>query len=275
MRRCDVIGRLARSRQKLLRKGGDGGHNGATTDTPEEETAEADGSEELDLAIDWPRWADGRAHRLKRKRHFANVKPSLIAKAAGAAAEAMGKVVVTGKDRQVPDKYIWIQFADFKVPANQPCRCGSRRLHRVHTNFAKCPQCKAFILLTDPKDADDPTDSHSARRLRALEDVQLERRGRPGERYELLRGFGRKNGELVFLTAELRIEPNEEQVELEQFWARLATVRVVPFSELGDLFGVSADEVAVAWQEREWDIVLDDVPDPRSSSNDDLLVDDV
>jgi hypothetical protein len=270
-----VIARLARSREKLRGADSDGVHNGATTDTPEEETAEADGSEELDLAIDWPRWADGRAHRLKRKRHFANVKPSLIAKAAGAAAEAMGKVVVTGKDSLVPDKYIWIQFADFNVPANQPCRCGSRRLHRVHTKFAKCPQCKAFILLTDSEDEDDPTDSRSTRRLRALEDVRLERRGRSEQRYELLRGFGRKDGELVFLISELRIEPNEEQVELEQFWARLATVRIVPFSELGDLFGVSADEVAAAWQEREWEIVLDDVPDPRSSSNDDLLADEV
>jgi hypothetical protein len=269
-----VIARLARSREKLRGAGSDGVHNGATTDTPEEGTAEADGSEELDLAIDWPRWADGRAHRLKRKRHFANVQPSIIAKAAGAAAEAMGKVVVTGKDSQVPDKYIWIQFADFNVPANQPCRCGSRRLHRVHPKFAKCPQCKAFILLTDSEDEDDPTDSRSARRLRALEDVRLERRGRSEQRYELLRGFGRKDGELVFLISELRIEPNEEEVELEQFWARLATVRIVPFSELGDLFGVSADEVAAAWQEREWDIVLDDVPDPRSSSNEDLLADD-
>jgi hypothetical protein len=267
-----VIARLARSRKKLRGAGSDG-VQGETTDTPKEETAEADGSEELELAIDWPRWADGRAHRLTRKRHFANVKPSLIAKAAGAAAEAMGKVVVTGKDSQVPDKYIWIQFADFKVPANQPCRCGSRRLHRVHTNFARCPQCKAFILLTDSEGEDDPTEKGSARRLRALEDVHLERRPRPGERNELLRGFGRKNGELVFLIGELRIEPHEEQFELEQFWARLVAVRVVPFSELGDLFGVSADEVAAAWQEREWDIVLDDVPDPRSSSNEDLLAD--
>jgi hypothetical protein len=270
-----VIVRLARSREKLLGARSDGVHNGATMETPEEETAEADGSEELDLAIDWPRWADGRPHRLTRKRHFANVNPALIAKAAEAAAEEMGKVVVTGKDRQVPDKYVWIQFADFKVASNQPCRCGSRRLHRVHTNFAKCPQCKAFILLTEPEDEEDPRDSTSARRLRALEDVHLERRGRSGQRYELLRGFGRKNGELVFLSGELRIEPDEEQVELEEFWARLSAVRVVPLSELGDLFGVAADEVAAAWQEREWDIVLDDVPDPRSSSNEDLLADDV
>jgi hypothetical protein len=270
-----VIGRLARRRERPLRGGSDGGRNGATTETPEEERAEAeaDVSEEPepDLGIDWARWADGRPHRLTRKRHFANVNPAKVAKAAEPAAAAMGKVVVTAKDRLVPDKHFWIQFADFKLGPNQPCRCGSRRLHRVHTNFAKCPECKSFIVLTEQEEAGEEGESRSARRLRALEDVHLERRGRSDTRYELVRGFGRKDGELVFLLGELRIEPDEEQVELEQFWRRLATVRVVPFTELGDLLGLSADEVAAAWQEREWDIVLDDVPAPTSSADEDLF----
>jgi hypothetical protein len=271
-----VIGRIARRRERPLRGGGGDGRNGATTERPEEEKAgaEADVSEEPepDLGIDWARWADGRPHRLTRKRHFANVNPARVAKAAEAAAAAMGKVVVTGKDRLVPDKHFWIQFADFKLGPNQPCRCGSRRLHRVHSNFAKCPQCKAFIVLTEEdEDAGDGTDSRTARRLRALEDVRLERRGRSEKRYELVRGFGRKDGELVFLLGELRIEPDEEQVKLEHFWARLRTVRIVPFTELGDLLGLSADEVAAAWQEREWDIVLDDVPAPTSSAGEELF----
>src|SRR5439155_20421526 len=79
-----------------------------------------------DLGADWERWADGRAHRLKRKRHFADVDPGLARDAAEAAAARMGKAVRTTRDKMMPEKYMWVQFADHCVGPGEPCPCGIR-----------------------------------------------------------------------------------------------------------------------------------------------------
>jgi hypothetical protein len=225
-----------------------------------------------DFGVDWERWADGRVWKLKRKRHFGDVDPALVGKAAETAAKKMGKGVMAAKDKMVPEKYLWVQFADHKVGPGQPCPCGSRRLLRVHTNFAKCPECKALLLLSDvveeDEDEEQGKESRATRMLRELTDVHLERRGRSDARNELYRGWGRQDDEPVFLLVELRIKPKEEQVRPEDVWERVAGVRIVPFNELDGLFDVPA-EVASLWGGKPWDIVLDEIPQ-REEDEDEL-----
>ena len=44
----------------------------------------------------------------------------------------------------VPEKLIWIQFADYEIREGEPCpRCGGRRIYRLHAGFGRCPQCEA------------------------------------------------------------------------------------------------------------------------------------
>src|SRR5437764_617 len=101
-----------------------------------------------DLGVDWSRWDDGRAHRLKRRRDFPNVDPGHARKAAEFAAHGMGRAIRTTRDKRIPDKLIWIQFADGYIEAGAACpRCGSRRLLRLHADFIRCPSCKAQLLL--------------------------------------------------------------------------------------------------------------------------------
>ena len=103
-----------------------------------------------DLGVDWSRWADGRAYRLKRKKDFPNVNPGHARTAAENAAVKMGKVVRTVRDKMIPEKLIWIQFADGEVSAGQPCpRCGSRKLLNLHADVVRCPQCNAQLLLSN------------------------------------------------------------------------------------------------------------------------------
>ena len=102
-----------------------------------------------DLGVDWSRWSDGRAYRLKRKKDFPNVSPGHARTAAENAAVKMGKVARTVRDKMIPEKLIWIQFADGEVGAGQPCpRCGSRKLLNLHADVVRCPQCNAQLLLS-------------------------------------------------------------------------------------------------------------------------------
>ena len=78
---------------------------------------------EEDLGLDWDKWTDGRAFRLKRKRDFpadlrSRPRPRTAARYA---AEKRGKVVRTIRDRYFPKKYIWVQFADDEVEIGEPC----------------------------------------------------------------------------------------------------------------------------------------------------------
>src|SRR5204863_6771235 len=103
-----------------------------------------------DLGVDWSRWADGRAYRLKREKDFPNVSPGHARTAAEVAARKMGKVARTTRDKMIPEKLIWIQFADAEIGQGQPCpRCGSRKLLNLHADVVRCPQCKAQLLLTN------------------------------------------------------------------------------------------------------------------------------
>jgi hypothetical protein len=213
-------------------------------------------TDEADLGIDWERWADGRVWRLKRKRHFADVDPSFVGKMAEPAAKRMGKAVMTAKDRYDPHKYIWVQFANHKVGPGESCPCGSRRLLRVHTNFARCPDCHAQLLLSDVVDDDEERETRAARILRELTDVHLERRGRSDTR-ELYRGYGRQEGTPAFLLVEFHIKPAEKVVKQDDVFDRVSTVRLVPFPELADLFDVPSLEISSLWGGREpnWDFV--------------------
>jgi ribosomal protein S27AE len=105
----------------------------------------------------------------------------------------MGKVVRTVRDKMIPEKLIWIQFADGEVSAGQPCpRCGSRKLLNLHADVVRCPQCKAQLLLSsqgleaiesEPESAGESTSpakrARLTQRLLALESVHLRRAGPP------------------------------------------------------------------------------------------------
>ena len=212
--------------------------------------------EVTDVGADWDRWADGRAFRLKRKRHFADVDPALVGQAAEAAAARMGKAVLTSRDRLLPHKYVWVQFADHRVGPDEPCPCGSRRLLRVHANFLRCPACKAQLLLSDQPSG--PRETRAMTTLRSLSNVHLERRGDGSARHLVLyRGYARQGEELVFLLVDFkRDEEEDEEVTVENAFDRVRVVRVVPFRELADVFDVQSVEPGPFWsRESHWDLV--------------------
>lgn len=206
-------------------------------------------AEIVDVDVDWTRYADGRAWRLKRKSDFADVDPGRAREAAEDAAEKMGKAALTVRDKAFPDKFIWVQFADHKVKIGQPCPCGSRRLLRVHENFARCPQCRAQILLT--KNEDETRESRAVRVLRELRDVRLAKRGRTGD-LDLFRGVADQDGEPVFLIAQIRTDDGEELTR-ELVYERIVAIDVVPFAELD---GVADPSTLERMGDRGWDILL-------------------
>jgi DNA-directed RNA polymerase subunit RPC12/RpoP len=209
-----------------------------------------------DLGIDWERWADGRPFRLTRNRHYPDADPAVVRADAVAAAKRMGKVVVTVRDRFIPRKYVWVQFADYRVGPGQPCPCGSRRLVRVHVNYLKCPECGAKLLLSDEVEADDEQESRATQKLRTLMGVHLERR--PGsEEFDHYRGYALKDGLPVLVWANFRLKPTEERIAQKDVFERVATVQTVPFTELSELFDADHPDVSSLWNgnEPEWDFV--------------------
>lgn len=201
-----------------------------------------------DLGVDWERWADGRAFRLKRKRDFADVDPGRARDAAEVAAERMGKVVQTTRDKQFPKKYVWVQFADARVKLGDPCPCGSRRLLRLHRQYARCPECNRFLLLSKVGDAEEKA-PRAERTLRELSDVHLARRGQDGD-LDLYRGYGRLEGTPVFLLARFTVEPEQAPVTPEDAFDRVANVQVVPFEELEEFGDLAPLEHANGWDLR-------------------------
>jgi hypothetical protein len=191
-----------------------------------------------ELGVEWERWANGQAHRLKRKRDFGDVDPGLAIEAAKNAAARMGKGVKAIRDRQFPLKYIWVQFADGKLRAGEPCPCGSRRLLRLHTHFVKCPECGLTHLQGQPGDADE-TDSRPALRLRQVRDLHLARLGRWDD-LDVYRGYGEKAAGPVFVLAEFRVDGTEEDLSPDNFLERADRVVIVPLEQLSDLFDTSA-----------------------------------
>jgi hypothetical protein len=230
-----------------------------------------------DLGVDWSRWSDGRPYRLKRKKDFPNVDAGHARTACELAASRMGKAVRTVRDKFVPEKLIWIQFADAEIPEGNPCPiCGSRRILRLHGGFARCPQCKAQLILAQPglealDEKDEPeeeldqatadglkaaADAQKQRekfgeRLRALENVHLERSGETAET-ELYNGWGEQDGARVLVLAE--IEPGDgSTLTPDNVYERLRLVKALPAHLFEGL--VSVDELA-ARPASDWDLVL-------------------
>lgn len=217
-----------------------------------------------ELGVHWERYADGHPWRLKRKRDFGDVNPQLAREAAVNAAARMGKAVQAVKDRRFPEKYMWVQFADHEIGLGEPCPCGSRKLLRLHTYFARCPACHALLLLSkssvalaegdedeQPEEESEAPAGQAATLLEQLEDVRLSRIRRSGER-EVYRGYGIRGGTLVMVIAEFAAAPNEP-LDPEEALDRAADVHVVPMSQLEDLLDTS---ILVGRDEAEWDLVL-------------------
>jgi hypothetical protein len=200
-----------------------------------------------DLGIDWERWSDGRAWRLKRKRHFKDVDPGYARDDAERAAERMGKVVQTLRDPQFPTKYVWVQFADHKIAIGAPCRCGSRRLLRLHTFFARCPQCGAQLFLSEEEEADL---SGHATVLQQLSEIRLDRLYH-AEGKDIYRGWAMRQETPVFLIAEFRTD--DEDVTPEDAYERVTRTRVVPFVQLTDLIDT---DVLTQRDDAGWDLTL-------------------
>ncbi len=172
-----------------------------------------------ELGVEWERWADGQAWRLKRK--------------------------------QFPEKYIWLQFADGKIRAGEPCPCGSRRLLRLHTHFVKCPECGAMLLQGQPGDADE-TDSRPALRLGQVKGLHLARLGRTGD-VDVYRGYGEKDVGPVLVLAEFRVDGAEQELSPENALERADRVVTIPLEQLSDLFDISAFSDSAA---SHWDLVF-------------------
>jgi hypothetical protein len=209
-----------------------------------------------DLGVDWSRWADGRPFRLKRKRDYPDANPDAVRADVTEAARRMGKVVVAVRDRYVPHKYVWVQFADHKVATGNPCPCGSERLLRVHANFLRCPQCNAQLLLSDEPDEEERKESRAVRKLRELTEVHLERRGATGD-LESYRGYAWNQGAPVLVWADFRRKPWEDRIDQKHVFDRVAALRTIPFAELTELFDADHPDVSSLWngQEPEWDFV--------------------
>lgn len=216
-----------------------------------------------DLGVDWSQWSDGRAYRLKKKKDFPNVHPRHARAACEHAALQMGKVARTVRDRRIPDKLMWVQFADFEIREGEPCpRCASRRILRLHAGFGRCPQCHAQFLLSregleDVVDEDGAAATPArqrtrmAQRLRALENVRLERSGTTGES-ELYNGYGHRNGELVVVLAEF--DTGDEELTPGNMYERIKLFKALPARLFDGLFDVDA---LAARPDSDWDLVLD------------------
>ena len=219
-----------------------------------------------DLGVDWSRWADGRAYRLKRKKDFPNVNPGHARTAAENAAVKMGKVVRTVRDKMIPEKLIWIQFADGEVSAGQPCpRCGSRKLLNLHADVVRCPQCKAQLLLSsqgleaiesEPESAGESTSpakrARLTQRLLALESVHLQLSGEPGH-HELYTGWAEQDGSRFIVLAEF--DPSEAGADIaaDTVEQRIRDLQVLPAHLFEGL--VDVNELAVR-PDADWDLIL-------------------
>jgi ribosomal protein S27AE len=223
-----------------------------------------------DLGVDWSRWSDGRAYRLKRKKDFPNVDPGLARTACEQAATSMGKVARTVRDKMVPDKLIWVQFADAEIRVGEPCpRCGSRRILNLHADRGRCPECKAQLLLSqegleslveeDEKgeggEAETIKPRHRAKlaqNLRELENVHLQRSGEAGHN-ELYSGWGEKEGARFIVLAEFEPSEDGEEISLDNLDERVLRMKVVPAHLFEGL--VDVNELAVR-PDAHWDLIF-------------------
>jgi hypothetical protein len=184
----------------------------------------------------------------------------------------MGKVARTVRDKMIPDKLIWVQFADAEIRAGEPCpRCGSRKILNLHADVARCPQCRAQLLLSnqglealddgegegegeDEATPDELQRAKMAKRIRELETFRLQRSGEAGHN-ELYTGWGEREAVRYIVLAEF--EPSEEDVSLETMDERLLLVKLIPAHLLEGL--VDVNELAVR-PDVDWDLVYSAPP---------------
>jgi ribosomal protein S27AE len=222
-----------------------------------------------DLGVDWSRWSDGRAYRLKRKKDFPNVNPGLARTACEQAATKMGKVARTVRDKMIPEKLIWVQFADAEIRVGQPCpRCGSRRILNLHADMARCPQCQAQLLLSnqglealdedegvgegEEATPDELLRAKMAKRARELETFRLQRSGEAGHN-ELYTGWGEGEGVRYIVLAEFEPAEDGEEVSIENMDERILLVKLIPAHLLEGL--VDVNELAVR-PDADWDLIF-------------------
>jgi hypothetical protein len=223
-------------------------------------------AEDDELGIAWERWSDGLPHRLKRKRDFGDVDPELVREAAKNAAKRMGKGVQAQFDKMGPknaSKYVWVQFADHEIRIGDPCKCGGRRLLRVHPFYARCMECGAQLLLAPKRiedsegiesaDADEDGDEERPQPgnlLRELAGVHLARLEHIDDR-ETYRGYAKLGGTPVLVFAQFRATAGES-LRPANVYDRVVAVQVLPLRQLEGLLDTSALMASGA----EWDLVL-------------------
>ena len=103
------------------------------------------GLTELAPGLDWAQFADGRVHRLKRKKHYRGSTRILRAQAALAAKE-MGRAVRALGDELGRHEYLWVQFVDHEIALGEPCVCGGTQIERTRAVFGRCASCGATLL---------------------------------------------------------------------------------------------------------------------------------
>jgi hypothetical protein len=131
--------RLKAQRDALRVKGG-------TTPAVEAQRLPVSSLEELTLA--WPRWMDGRIHRLKRGKHFSGDVGAVLEEARLAARVTGRGVLALREQIGLKYQYVWVQFTDHAVLVGDPCPCGGRKLARLHANLARCARCGKTLMLT-------------------------------------------------------------------------------------------------------------------------------
>jgi hypothetical protein len=217
-----------------------------------------------ELGADWDHWSkDYRPHRLKRKRDFNDVDPGFMKIAAKNGAERLGKAVHTFPDPFFPEKFVWVQFADHKVVTGKPCPCGSRRMFRLHKNFARCAECRAQLLL---KDEDD---SQHVLLLRQLKRAYLERVETGHKRRDAYRGYAEKGDKFVLLFAEFR-KDEEEELSPDNVYDRIEKTNIIRFDHLEGFVDVRR---LTARDESSWDLVFSAPEDELESVADEPLTD--
>ena len=229
-------------------------------------------SEGDDLGLPWERWSDGLPHRLRRNRDFPDIEPELVREAAKVAARRMGMGVQAAIDRMsvrkgAPSKALWVQFTDHEIRLGDPCKCGGRRIVRIHPSFARCDSCGASLVLAPPKsrwkvekvdvlDEDEEEEIAEIGRtdpealLREFRDVHL-RRVEHVEGRETYRGYARLGDEPALLLVQFRADPGE-RISNEEAYDRAAAVQVVPLRQIRDV----VDRDALMDPAAGWDLVL-------------------
>lgn len=168
-----------------------------------------------EISIDWRTLMDGRPHRVRRGHDF-SCTVNEFNQAARQAAELAGKRLLATRDRAMPRRYAWVQFADREIQAGEPCRCGFGQLERIGVTLVRCQSCRAVLVLARLPDEDEITPKRRRTNLAAAVDgarstlddffdVRLECfSNAPDERCYV--GFGRnKDGQLMLLVVRLPI----------------------------------------------------------------------